>query len=413
MPMEPELIAKFPMFASLNPAEIQALSETLQEVDVPEGTILMEEGAMTRFVFGIIAGEVEIVKALGTSDERVVAISKQGAILGEMSLFSHTGSHTASVRACTPLKMWKITLAQFDELLHRFPSVTYTVLRTFSARLEDSENLTIKDLREKNLQLTKAYEDLKAAQQALIVKEKLEHELQLASKIQRGVLPEELPSHPGYDFGALMVPARQVGGDFYDFIPLPDHRLGLVVGDVCDKGIPAALFMALSYSSLRIEAFRHKSPGKTLRALNRHLLQVNRSNMFVTLLYGVLDYQTWEFSYARAGHPAPLLFDGSYQPVPVPSGLGQLIGMLEAPVLDEQSISIPPGGTLLIYSDGLSETVEASPSSPLLPQLCSQILSQPDNDAQAFCRCLLRTVGGDGAESLIQDDFTLIAVKRL
>jgi serine phosphatase RsbU (regulator of sigma subunit) len=328
-------------------------------------------------------------------------------------MFVHAGGHTASARAGTPLKVLMITFHQFDVILHRHPELAYDLLRLYSRRLEQSENLTIQDLREKNRQLTLAYQELEAAQAALIEKEKLERELQIAAEIQRGILPEELPDYPGLELGALMVPARQVGGDFYDFIPLDDHRLGIVIGDVCDKGVPAALFMALTYSSMRTEALRHDRPGNTLRAVNQHLLQVNRSSMFVTLLYGIFDGKTGQFAYARAGHPVPLVLDGQHQPVKVPYGLGQPIGMLDNPVIDEQSISVPPGGTLLVYSDGLSETVEDTKDSPTLPQLFSMGSDGGHRNAQALCEYLLKTVGGSSGESLIQDDFTVVALKNL
>jgi serine phosphatase RsbU (regulator of sigma subunit) len=279
--------------------------------------------------------------------------------------------------------------------------------------LQQSENLTIIDLREKNRQLTQAYQELKAAQAAIIEKEKLEHELELASEIQCSILPEKLPQHPGLDFGALMVPARSVGGDFYDFILLDKHRLGIVVGDVTDKGMPAALFMALTYSSLRTEAFRYRNPGDALRAVNRHLLQINRSNMFVTLLYGILDYQTGEFTYARAGHPPPLVLDSRHRPVDIPSNLGQPVGLFNPFALDEQKICLPTQGSLLIYSDGLSETIEGSKDFPPLPELCASIQEGSELTAQDFCERLWRTVGGAEGEWLIQDDFTLVCVRNL
>ena len=249
-------------------------------------------------------------------------------------------------------------------------------------------------------QLTLAYQELQAAQAAIIEKEKLEHELQIAAEIQCGILPETLPSFPGLDFGALMIPARQVGGDFYDFIPLTEDRVGIVVGDVCDKGIPAALFMALTYSSVRTEAFRQDSPGNLLRAVNRHLLQVNRTGMFVTLVYGVLDCRSGEFTYARAGHPAPLVLDGSARSVPVPYQRGQPLGLFDDPAVDEQHFTLPPGGTLLVFSDGLSETVESIPETPSLPEFCTSVLQGKRMDAQEFCDALWRKAAGAGQHSL-------------
>lgn len=411
--MNEAIIRRFPLFANLPHSEIKFLSETLVESDFRPGEIVLDEGSPPEYVYLILEGEVEIVKSLGTTDERVLGREKQGEILGEMSMFSKSGARTASARASSPLRLLRITFDQFDTVLHRHPPLAYDMLRLYSGRLEASEDMTIQDLREKNHQLTLAYQELKDAQAAMIEKEKLEHELELASHIQRDILPDGVPSYPGFDFGALMIPARLVGGDFYDFIPLSDHQVGVVVGDVCDKGMPAALFMALTYASIRAEAMRQSSPGSTLRAVNDHLLAINRSDMYVTLLYGVLDVAAHTFTYARAGHPEPLLLDGHHQPVAMEKSLGQPIGLFDSPAIDEQQVAIPPEGTMVLFSDGLSETIEGTQDSPRLPDLCTSILNENNPGAQAFCTQLWQTVNGTAPVSLIQDDFTVVVFKTL
>ncbi len=404
-------INQFSIFANLPDDEIDFLEEHLQEFQFKAGDIVFTEDSLTEYFYLILDGEVEIIKSLGTADERIVALSKKETILGEMSMFSRSGTHTASARAHTPIRLFMVPFSQFEALLHRQPEIAYNLLRLYCHRLEDSESHTIADLREKNRQLTLAYLELQAAQAAMIEKEKLEHELRMASDLQNKILPDELPSFPGLDFGAIMIPAKKIGGDFYDFIELDDDQIGIVVGDVCDKGMPAALFMALTYSAIRIEAFRNDGPGDTLRAINQHLFQINHSDMFVTLLYGILNCRTRMFNYARAGHPKPLLLDGRNQAVGVPISVGQPIGIIEKPQIDQNRIYIPPQGTLLIYSDGLSETIEDNRDSPTLPQLCSDILNGNRLNAQALCDHLWRTVGGTQAESLIKDDFTVVVVR--
>lgn len=409
--MRADALRLFTLFDHLPQDELDRLAETLPEHDFTPGEVPFEEGSQTGYFYGVLEGEVEIVKSLGTADERVVAVSRKGALLGEMSLFSRNGSHTASVRARTPLKLFEITFDQFDAILRRNPSLAYDLLHLYSRRLEESESLTIQDLREKNRQLTLAYEELQAAQADIIEKEKLERELHIAAEIQRSILPEEIPVYLGVDLGALMVPARSVGGDFYDLIPLSDHQVGIVVGDVCDKGMPAALLMALTYSSARTEAFRHATPGAMLRAVNAHLLQINHSGLYVTLLYGILDCYTGQFTYARAGHPAPLVLDAASQPVELPYGLGQPVGIFDDLAIDEQAISIPSGGTLLVYSDGLSETIEAQENAPTLPRMVSAIAQKDHPSAQAVCDALWREAGGGLEKSPIQDDFTVVVAR--
>jgi phosphoserine phosphatase RsbU/P len=408
--MEKEIISRIPLFAGLPPTEIQYLSETLNECIFQPGEIVFTEDSASDQFFILIEGEVEIIKSLGTSDERRIAVRGKESLLGEMSMFSQHGSHTASVRALTPLRTLQMTLVQFDTLLHSHPVLAYDLLRMVIQRLEESENVTIVELREKNRQLTQAYLELQAAQAEMIEKKKLEHELALASDIQRSILPQDLPKKPGFDFGAMMVPARLVGGDFFDLILLDENRVAIVVGDVTDKGMPAALFMALAYSIIRAEAMRTFDPGALLQAVNQHLLGVNRSGMFVTLLYGILDCAERKFSYARAGHPRPLILDQDHQVIEIPSRNGQPVGIFEQPALDEQTVLIPPGSTMLIYSDGLSESLDCSPTPVTLPELCASILKESTKSAQDLCNGLWTALGAATSESLIQDDFTVVAV---
>ena len=409
--MNDDLINKIPLFTNLPDVELQSLKESSQECLLQKGEIVFSEGNSSNFFYLILDGEVEIIKSLHTSDERCLAISQKYSILGEMSKFSKNRTHTASARTSTQCKLLRVPFEWFDAVLIRHPQIAYDLLRLYSNRLENSESLTINDLREKNSQLKQAYDELKIAQAVMIEKERLDQEMRLASKIQSSILPKALPDYPGLDFGALMLPAKQVGGDFYDFIPLNDHQVGVVIGDVCGKGIPAALFMALTYSSVRIEALRNDDPGSTLRSVNQHLLQIDCSDMFVTLLYGIFDVHTCMFTYARAGHPKPLLLDNQHKVIDIPFGLGQAIGIFERLEIDEQCISIPEGGMLLIYSDGLSETIEEQESFPELPQICSSILQDNTQNAETFCEQLWRKARGSLDESLIQDDFTLVVLR--
>lgn len=411
--MYSDIIQKIPLFADLSDREVRALKETSQEGYYQPGEILLREGSVSEYFFIVLEGEVEIIKSFGTPDERLLGVITQGSILGEMSRFSQDGAHTASGRAITPCRLLKVPFGWLDSVLSRQPNLAYELMRLYTSRLENSENQTIKDLREKNRQLTHAYNDLKIAQAAMLEKERLDQEMRLAGKIQRSILPKDLPRFPGLDFGALMIPAKQVGGDFYDFIILGDQRIGILIGDVCDKGMPAALLMALTYSAVRMEALRNDNPGDILRAVNHHLIEIDCSDMFVTLLYGILDCKTQKFNYARAGHPKPLLLDAHKRAKQIPMNYGQAVGIFEVFDVDEGRLSLPERGTLILYSDGLSETIDEHQSFQGLTQLCSSLLNNQDLNAQASCEQLWKTVGGSEAESRIKDDFTVVVVKSL
>jgi sigma-B regulation protein RsbU (phosphoserine phosphatase) len=185
------------------------------------------------------------------------------------------------------------------------------------------------------------------------------------------------------------------------------------VGDVCDKGVPAALFMMLTYSLMRAEAPRAGSPGEALLAVNRLLVDLNPSGMFVTLLYGVLDAGTCRFTYARAGHPPPLLLDGAGRPVPADVGVGQPLGLFDTPVLDERELVIPAGGMALAFSDGLSDVLEDESEEAAWDRLCDAVAAIPGATAQEICNRVWQEAQAAGADPQVQmDDFVLVVIKR-
>lgn len=408
-----DILSQVPLFAGLPSREITHLADTLQTVEFPAGTIIFQEGGRDEHFYILIAGEAEVIKALGGEGERHLGRIGPGTLIGEMSLFSIDSRHTASVRGLTPLSMLEITRADFDALLHRQPTLAYELVRLLSRRLDHSENLTILDLQEKNRQLTRAYQELQAAQEQIIEKEKLDHELEIARQIQLSILPHRLPLLPGLELGALMIPAHAVGGDFYDFITLDDCHLGIVVGDVSDKGVPAALFMAMIYSLVRAEASRFASPSQTLLAANRHLLDMDVSAMFATALYGILDCTTCEFTYARAGHPFPLVLDHTAHPVQSGSGLGQPLGLIDDPVLDVRTVTIPPGGSMLVFSDGLAEANDPQGNEFGIDHLIAVLPSLLEKPAQEVCQAVWQAVVVFSAQQPHQDDFTLLCIKNL
>ncbi len=410
--MEPHDLSTIPLFASLPSEEISHLEATLSASGFPSGKVLFHEGHSDDKFYILLEGQVEVVKSLGRPEERLLGVREAGNLLGEMSLFSQDVCHTASVRSLTPLRLLTVTRTELDALLHRQPQLAYEIIRLLSQRLEESENVTILDLKEKNQRLMEAYEELKNAQEQIIEKEKLEKELEIARQIQQSILPETLPDLPGYEFGALMIPARAVGGDFYTFFQLPKNRLGIVVGDVSDKGVPAALFMALTYSLIRAEAVRTGSPVQAFRKVNQHLLQMNSSSMFVTMVYGILDCSSGEFRFARAGHPSPYLLDGEGRLVVVPVSSAQPLGLFDNPPIDEQCINLPTGGTLLLYSDGVNETMDTQGTEFGFDSLNQTMAANCTRPAQEICGQLWQDIQAHGENLPQQDDFTTVVVKR-
>jgi serine phosphatase RsbU (regulator of sigma subunit) len=330
-----------------------------------------------------------------------------------MSLLRPDGLRTASVRAVSPAELWRMSRQEFDAMLVRQPRLAYQMVRVLGERLNTAHNQALAEMIEKNRQLRQAYDELRAAQEQIIEKERLERELELARQIQMGILPDILPAVEGFDFGARISPARSVGGDFFDFVPLDDGSLAVMVGDVTDKGVPAAIFMAQVHALLRAEARREQSPGTVLLNVNRHLLEMNAHGLFATVLYGVLEREDGQFSYARAGHDLPLLRLVDGQVSLVDMQVGQPVGIIDEVLLDEGSLHIPSGGLLVLYTDGVTD--ECSPQGERygIARFQELVRSLPGGTAQSACDRIMETVLAFLQGAPQDDDVTAVAIHKL
>ena len=411
--MKEKILARTPLFKGLPEDEINQLSETLHVLEIPPNTVLFQEGEVGDRFYIIIQGQIEVIKAIGTPEERLIGLRGPGEFVGELSLINRAGLRTASVRSLGPAHLWEMSHEEFDDLLHRQPLMTFELINVLSERLTNAHDSTIKDLQEKNFELTQAYEELKAAQAQIIEKERLERELQVAFEIQTSILPQSLPELKGYDFGALMVPARAVGGDFYDIVPLSSNKVGIIIGDVADKGVPSAIFMAQTHALLYAMAKRESTPAQVLREVNELLLRIGESSLFVTVLYGVLDRTTNEFAYARAGHELPIIINADGETEIAPYEQGQLMGILDDLVLDEQIISCPPGGTILLYTDGVIDARHSNGESFGMEHLLDVTRKIHPRSAQDQCDQLWQILCDFQSKDAQEDDVTIVVVKSL
>jgi serine phosphatase RsbU (regulator of sigma subunit)/anti-sigma regulatory factor (Ser/Thr protein kinase) len=238
---------------------------------------------------------------------------------------------------------------------------------------------------------------------------RIEQELAVAQLIQQNFLPKELPALAGWQLAAFYRPARAVGGDFYDFIELAGGRIGLVIGDVTDKGVPAAMVMAATRSVLRASAQRLADPGAVLARVNDSLCPDIPENMFVTCFYGVLDPATGNLRYANAGHNVPF--------VHTPAGPSELratgmpLGLLPGSRYEERDTTLPAGARVLLYSDGLIEAHD--PGRVMFGGERVVGLLAADADSQGVIDRLLSALDGfTGDEEEQEDDITLVVVAR-
>ena len=246
-------------------------------------------------------------------------------------------------------------------------------------------------------------------------KQRLATELDLATKIQRGVLPKAYPAFPdckSFDLFALMDPAKEVGGDLYDYLMLDDDHLMITVGDVSGKGVPAALFMMIVMALLNTHAENGFSPAQIFSAMNRQLCKNNVMDMFVTCWLGILTISTGELNFVNAGHPCPVLLRKNKASLVSTKPDFILAGMDGVP-FHEYSIKLKKGDTILIYTDGVTEATDTHEQLFGEPRLLEAVNNCSDLDAPLLIKKVRATIElfVGGAEQF--DDITMLALKLL
>ncbi len=241
-------------------------------------------------------------------------------------------------------------------------------------------------------------------------KERIANELRVASLIQQTLLPKSEPELPGYDIAAFYKPAREVGGDFYDFLELDDGRLGLIIGDVTDKGVPAAMVMATTRTLLRASAQRFGSPGDVLERVNEVLVPDIPPNMFVTCMYAILDPVSGRLHYANAGHDLP--YRRRRRIAEELRATGMPLGLMPGMGYEEKEVFIEEGDTVLFYSDGLVEAHAPDRQMFGFPRLQGLVGAHRSGGASLveFLLSELARFTGDGWEQ--EDDITLVTLER-
>jgi len=238
----------------------------------------------------------------------------------------------------------------------------------------------------------------------------LQNELDIARQMQRAILPTEFPQKPGYSVFGDMEPARNVGGDFFDVIPLPHGRVGLAIADVSDKGVPAALFMMSTRTLLKGAAIGRDRPADTLREVNNLLCEKNETMMFVTLLYGIYDQHTGDFTYANAGHNSPVLVhpDKTCEMLPLTDGIA--IGVMPDLEYQQKTVTLAPGDMLNFYTDGVTEAMNENLDVFGEERLFDILRNMSSNDPKAITQKIFDEVRAFAGEAPQSDDITSLTL---
>ena len=265
--------------------------------------------------------------------------------------------------------------------------------------------------------------------QIAVEKGRMERELQVALQVQSSLIPQQTPQIPGWEFAALWHPARVVGGDYYDFIPLaltkglpgspdrdagtePAQGLGIVIGDVTDKGMPAALFMALTRSTVRASIIAGRTPAQCISQANTMIAADSANGTFVTFFYGQLDTTTGELTYVNAGHNPPLYYHAADNHMAELSRTGVALGIIDTFRYEQRTLKLDPGDFVVLYTDGITEAID--PKGEFFgEERLTRIVDQERNSTAVEIVAALQSALHDfTAGAPPSDDITMVVLKR-
>ncbi len=375
----------------------QTLMEALDQCDIVEysqATVVLERGAVNRHVYILLAGQMTL--DLGTEESPHPVALTRGQSVGEMSI---ADGSAASARVTAEIGS-RILIIDEDAVWQRLmvlPGVARNLLVIQAERIRRGNDLFIEKLRG----------EMAFAQ--------LRRDLAMAAEIQINMLPQSFPLYPDrceFDLYATMLPAREVGGDFYDAFMVDRDHLFFIIGDVSGKGVAAALFMARAMTLFRVEAPQSREPQRILARVNEKLAENNDRCMFVTVICGVLDVRSGDITYSNAGHSAPLLGNSAgFRFVDVPPGMA--IGLMPDSVFASMECRLEPGESFLLYTDGVTEASDDADREYSEPRLVEELSRIGVGDPRQTVMRLCESVADFTSGAPQSDDITVLALRFL
>ena len=348
-------------------------------------------------------------------------------------VFAHNGLEALEMlrsEADIDMVVSDINMPQMDglTLLEQIPKVDPNIRSVIISAYGDMKNIrtamnrgafdfVTKPLDFEDLQITidRTLQHMTEWREALSSRDRLvalQNELDIARTMQQSILPTQFPNGPDYQSFASMEPARNVGGDFYDVMRLDNNRVGLAIADVSDKGVPAALFMMSSRTLLKGAAIGNPEPGDVLREVNSLLLEDNEMSMFVTLLYAVYDPETGQLTYANGGHNTPIILhpDGSCDQLELTGGIA--LGVVPDMEFAQSSVTVQPGDALILYTDGVTEAMNAQEEEFGMHRLCQILSDTSSRDPQDLNNAIFAGIRAFAGETPQSDDITCLTLYR-
>jgi serine phosphatase RsbU (regulator of sigma subunit) len=352
--------------------------------DYPAGAIIFQAGDYADKIYVVVKGELRFTLH-GNEVDKLTA----GDLFGEMGVVENR-PRNGMVTAVTDCTLILIDRLRFAALIRQHPGFATRVMAIISMRLHRRTEVELK-------------------------KRALERELAIGHKMQLSLLPQKTPQIPGWQFATHYQSAWQVGGDFYDFIPRADnpHELCLVIADVTGKGVPAALYMAVARTLIRAETGKSHSPAHVLQRVNELIINDNRSPLFLSALYAILDTQSGILRYASAGHDPPLCLRRESGTVDELPAKGYLLGAFRNVAFNEQETALAVGDVLLLYTDGVSEARDAEGRFFGEERLKTAVAAAGDCSAEEIVGGIVTAVTDFTGPVAQADDLTILVAKRV
>ena len=372
-----------PSPTTLSAAELDRFFARERRVVWPADSVIIREGEIGDEMFVVLDGEL----AISRHGMRIDYLTP-GMIVGEMAMIDDR-ARSATATAVTESTLIHLDRARFQELVSRSPEFALWVMNVMSIR---TRRLIEEEVR----------------------RQRMEEELAIGRRIQLSLLPRGCPQAPGYEFAAGYRAAREVGGDLYDFIVQPDDpsQIHIVVADVTGKGVPAALYMAVSRTLMHTYALDGRGPSEALQRVNQFIREDEATPLFLSAFYGVLDTDIHCLTYANAGHNPPIWLQHNSGEMRFLKARGIVLGAFDAYIPEEQVCFLEPGDYVILFTDGITEARNAAGDFLDDEGLEAIINARQWASAQELLTAIVAAVDTFAAGAPQADDYTVVVMRR-
>lgn len=387
---------------------IQAAAKSKHEA----GSIICREGELEPVFYIIQDGKVAFTKKMDKG-EQFLGLKGRGEFFGELGVLDRA-PRAATVHAISDCELLEIHETTLDTILTRNPSVARAIMRGITRSVRDTDQITIAELQLKNDELARTLDNLRAAQAELLRRERMKRDLEIAAIVHQSILPVAFPETATFEFAAIARPAREIGGDLYDVIPIDDEHVGIVMADASGKSVQAAIYMAVVRALFLSQANAQLSTTEIAHQVHELLLKVSTAEMFVTAFYANLNHTTRSMTYIRGGHDRPVYFHAATREVRLLDAPGRFLGLLPNLIVQEETLTFDSGDILVCYSDGVTDATRSGDKAMYgLERLQAIIVKEGHRSAQELADVIVADIDAfrNGEEQ--PDDLTLLITKAV